>query len=82
MSAAFVVYGCTFCHGYIANVYGPSGHLIALVAVGLLQRIILCGSANPLPHIAKLVECSNPCDVRFFQFPIAPVTIICLKFKI
>jgi len=64
LTAAFVVYGCTFCHGYIANVYGPAGHLMALLAVGLLQRTVLFGSANPLPHIIKLVECNNACDVR------------------
>ena len=68
LTAAFVVYGCTFCHGYIANVFGPPGHLIALIAVGILQRIVLCGSANPLPHIIKLVECPTACDVRTSPF--------------
>jgi len=64
LTAAFVIYGCSFCHGYIANVYGPAGYLMALLMIGLIQRIILFGSANPLPHIVKLVECSNTCDVR------------------
>jgi len=67
LTAAFVVYGCSFGHGYIANVYGPAGHLVALLMIGLLQRIILCGSANPLPQIIKLVECSNACDVRLLH---------------
>ena len=64
MSAAFVAYGCSFCHGYIANVYGPPAYLVALISVGMLQRIVFFGSANPLPHVIKLVECSSPCDVR------------------
>ena len=64
VTASFVIYGCTYAHGYIANVFGAPAHLMALIAVGILQRIILCGSANPLPHVIKLVECPNKCDVR------------------
>ena len=66
LTAAFVIYGCSFCHGYIANVYGPAGHLVTLLTVGLIQRVVLCGSANPLPHIIKLVECSDACEVCTF----------------
>ena len=64
LTAAFVVYGCSFCHGYIGNVYGPAGYLMALLAVGFLQRIVLLGSANPLPHVIRLVECPNAYEVR------------------
>jgi len=64
ITAAFVIYGCAFCHGYIANSYGPIGYLIALISVGVMQRVVLCGSANPLPHIIKLIECPNSCEVR------------------
>jgi len=76
MASAFVVYGCSFCHGYIANVYGVVGHLMVLTAVGIVQRIVLCGSANPLPHVMKLVECPNKCDVshRSLTFHLYSVT--------
>jgi len=66
LTAAFVIYGCSFGHGYIANVYGPAGYLMALITVGLIQRVALCGTGNPLPHIMKICECPDACVVCTF----------------
>jgi len=75
MTAAFVIYGCSFGHGYIANVYGPAGYLMALIAIGLIQRVVLFGSGNPLPHVIKLIECPDARDVRTPISPSRPILL-------
>jgi hypothetical protein len=66
--ATFVVYGCTVGHGYTANIYGPVGHLFAVIVVGFCHVVSLSGSsANPLKHVMALVSCCDAPTVCIYK---------------